>query len=879
MAAKLDPNVQFASLWASALDKYKNRTGRDLTSDVGARDIKTLDDLHSKIEQSNQEFTEFRERHARLWKAISAACMPIQLVGGLAQNVLGGAQIAPANAALGAILHLVNSAKGVSDAYDAVEDLLAQIATATQRFKQYAEVTVDEELGRLVAETMCKILEILARTEKLARRPRAQEYFRVALLGKDDKLQNLLKELRRLSSDEANFVSALSYNSTQRVEKRVEDISVHFDQSKRENASATDRQQMSAVLNEALAHRMYEIYKSIGRDRVRKTGDWIFDDPLVESWSEQRSAFLWILGDGGVGKSFLSTRLIDGFDEHKASLQSVAYFYVKNDNKSTCSVNNLLKCIAFQLAHSNSEYGSFATIVCRDQRRVRIAEDTWKALFEDYFSVNHFHGSARVIIDGIDEAPIKEQELLLKLMKRLRKKGYQNSCKLQFLILGRLEIIRQWPGNPPPYLEVSATKMSTDVVKYIKKNTKRVKLLRHKTKAERETLESRIVERLQEGAAGMFLWARLLLEEIIDQPRPSDIERLLASPPKVYQLLETIIERLVRDSKSSGNDLKDMLIWSTFATRELYLGEMKLLLELKEPVGEGLPGLESYLREDYRSLFVLDREDGQTTEDLRRMAVPSPTTGGSEGLQATGSEEDDVYSTTTDDESDNRPVFDSDLWTTKISISHSSIREYVRSTSSRVIDISPNEAHKHIALTCMHSLSDRLPLMNGLALPDQARLQEYSASNYLFHVEQLELSKMSELDIKTIASVLSSTLYERGPLARIIKARDSDDTFLAAYFSSEVNLKIRQWIARAPTHDTIPAVMEWRSSLQWSMSSLLEPMAKIIAEMWLQEAPSRIDRLYMNFYIVFLHAYQHILDVSLTNFKLYSFSIGGSNTP
>ncbi|KAL8817046.1 MAG: hypothetical protein Q9191_008221, partial [Dirinaria sp. TL-2023a] len=684
MAAKLDHNVQFASLWASALDKYKDRTGRDLSSDASARDLKTLDDLHSRIKQSNQGFTDFRERHARLWKAISAAWMPIQLVGGLAQDVLGGAQILPASAALGAILHLVNAAKGVSDAYDAVEDLLARIATATQRFKQYTEETIDEELGRLVTETMCKVLEILARTEKLARRPRAQEYFRVAFLGKDEKLQNLLKDLERLSDDEARLVSALNYSSTQRVEKTtqrtekmVEDISVQVGQSKRESESRAHSQHMSTVLGEELANRMYEIYKSIGRDRTRATGDWIFDDPLVEEWSEERSAFLWMLGAGGVGKSFLSTRIIDELESRKLPTQSVAYFYIKNDNSSTCSVNNLLKCIAFQLAHLDSEYESFAAMVCKDQRRIRIAEDTWKNLFSDYFFVEKFHGSARVIIDGVDEAPIEQQKILLGLMKDLRGKGYQNTCRLQFLILGRPEITDQWPRNPPPYVEISATKMSNDVVKYIEKNIKRVKLLRHKAKDERNALKSLIVERLKEGAAGMFLWARLMLEEIVDQPRVSDIERLLASPPRVFQLLETIIERLIRNS-SSGNDLREMLIWSTFATRELYLGEMKLLLELKEPVGEGLPGLESYLREEYRSLFVLDREDGKTTEDLRRMAVQSPMTGDSHDLRATGNEISDVSSTSSDDEQDNRLIFDSDLWTTKISINHNSIRDYIR---------------------------------------------------------------------------------------------------------------------------------------------------------------------------------------------------------
>ena len=879
MAVKLDPDVQFVNLWAKALDKYKDRTGRDLAADPSARDIKTLKDLDKKITQSNQQFSEFRQRHARLRKGISTAFGPISVVGGIAQNVLGGAQILPASAALGAILHLVNSAKGVSEAYDAVEDLLARIAAATQRFERYSKGAINDELSRLVTESMCIILGILARTEKLARRSRAQEYLRIALLGKDEKLQSLFKELERLSSDEAKLVTALSYMSSQRTaevtmrtEKGIEAISAQIGQATRKNESMIDRQQMNAILNEALGDRMSEIYRSIGRDRIQATGDWIFDDALMKKWFESKLAFLWILGVGGVGKSFLSTKIIDELERQKSPAQSVACFFVKNDNNSTCSIANLLKCVALQLADQNSEYENFAAVVCRNRKRISSADDSWKNLFENYFSVDRYYGSASIVIDGIDEAPQDQQKLLFHFMRKLQERRVRDKCRLQFLLLGRPNVTRQWPGSPPPEIEVSATKMSEDVVRYIQENIKRVKLLRHKGKDERAALKSRIVERLQEGAAGMFLWAKLMLEEIVDQPRPSGIEQALASPPSLYQLLETIIERLVKNPRSGGNDLRDILIWSTFATRELYLGEIKLLLELKEPIGEGLPGLESYLREDYRSLFVLDRQDGKTTEDLRRVAVPDAMTGADE-LQAASDEETNMSPTTSDEEPTDRRVLDSDLWTTKVSISHNIIREYIRSTKSPVIGISPMEAHKRIAITCLRSLADRLPSLKGRTLPDQKRLQEYSASSYLFHIGQLESSEMSENEIELVASLLSFVLYNPDSLARIIELREDGDKFLATYFSTKVTLNIQQWIARAPKHDMNQGLAEWRSSSQLLRSSLLRPMATAIARTWLQNKPSQADRFYINFYIAFLHAYQHLLDVSLSFFDFVTFTI------
>ena len=324
MAGAVTHNGHFASLWASALDLYERRTGRDLKSDPSIQSIKTLEDLGKKTDQSSQEFGDFRERHARLWKAISTVCAPIQMVGGVAQSVLAASQIQPAYAAFGAIFHLVQSAKGVSDAYDAVEDLLCRIGTATQRFQQYSQGDISESLGMLVTEIMCKTLEILARAEKLAKRPRAQEFFRVAFLGKDEKPNSLLRELERLSSEEARLVLALVDSSTQRMEKGIEDLNVQIGQSRTENESTTDRQRMAALLYATLSDRMYEIYRSIGRDRVHGTGEWILDDTLMEKWLEWESAFLSILGVGGIGNSYLSGSIIDELEKRKVPYQSVA---------------------------------------------------------------------------------------------------------------------------------------------------------------------------------------------------------------------------------------------------------------------------------------------------------------------------------------------------------------------------------------------------------------------------------------------------------------------------------------------------------------------------------------------------------------------------
>ncbi|KAG7009436.1 hypothetical protein G7Y79_00002g005510 [Physcia stellaris] len=831
----------FPKLWASALKLYQKGTGRDLQSDPHTLSIQSLEDLRDKIEKSNTDFTGFREKHERFWKVLSAVCAPIQVMGGLARDVAAATQIVPACAAFGAIFYLITAAKGVSEAYDDVEGLLARIAGTINRFEVYDQGTIDQSLGMLVAETMCKILEILGRAEKLARRSRTQEYFRNALLGKDEKLKGLLDDLERLSSEEARLVLALDHTSNQRIEKAVGELHMQISQSNADTNTESERREIYAALDGELSDRMYKIYNSIRRDRTRSTSDWILEDPMMQAWLGKSSAFLWILGVGGIGKSFLSARIIGELDECKAPAESVAYCYIKNDNQSSGSINTILRCIAFQLAMQNNEYRSFVTIVCKDHARLRVSEDTWENLFEAYFLNDHCHGGARVVIDGVDETSPQQQSVLFRLMQKLYRQPPQRNCRLQFLLLGRPEIVAQWPDSAPAYVEVTPLKMSKDVRRYVKENITRVKLLESRdiAKGERKALRQLIIERLQQSASGMFLWVKLMLDEIMFQPRPSDIRRILESPPSLIQLLDNILERIVKDPSGSGKDLKEILLWTSFAQRELYLGEIKLILELNEPVGEGLPGLETYLREDYRSLFVLERTDGKTTEDLRRIAAFSHKDGNARGLDTSSDDdsgeemdnESDYHSDgeSTDEELDHGRPFNSDLSTTKVRIGHSMIREYMtrgHSKKNNAINVDPVQAHTHIAMTS----SSR----SGT------------------------VATMCQDDVDAIAFRLSFIMYDSEALSRIVRPGDDADNFLTTIFADEVVSKLQQWIALAHPPQGSLAELQWRNSAPSSIIALLSPLANIIAKSWLQEMPMKgqTGRKYINFNIAFLHAYQ-----------------------
>lgn len=139
------------------------------------------------------------------------------------------------------------------------------------------------------------------------------------------------------------------------------------------------------------------------------------------------------------------------------------------------------------------------------------------------------------------------------------------------------------------FIEVSASKNSVDIKNYISKSIGRVKALKlpHIPQAERKKLRTEIIDKLEEGANGMFLWVNLMLDQIYNTSRPSDIVKALkAAPQELDKMIRHVFERIATDPSVSKADLNEILVWVTCAQERLRLGEMDTILKLRPPIGE-----------------------------------------------------------------------------------------------------------------------------------------------------------------------------------------------------------------------------------------------------------------------------------------------------
>jgi hypothetical protein len=217
--AMADEALDFDTLWNSALANYLTSTHRSIEDQGLLKDLHNPEDLRAKLEADEANFGTFRKKHAKIYNTLTAAVRPFMTLADVAQSVISATPIAPASTVLGAVLFLIKSAEGVSDAYDSIESLLQRLTSFSLRLDEYVGAGMNSSLQRNAINILTCLLEVLARSEHVVKEGRWKKYLGVALLGKDDKIQGLLKNLESLFVEEGRLVAAITYATNQRVEK------------------------------------------------------------------------------------------------------------------------------------------------------------------------------------------------------------------------------------------------------------------------------------------------------------------------------------------------------------------------------------------------------------------------------------------------------------------------------------------------------------------------------------------------------------------------------------------------------------------------------------------------------------------------------------
>ncbi|KAI6375402.1 hypothetical protein MCOR25_002968 [Pyricularia grisea] len=535
---------------------------------------------------------------------------------------------------------------------------------------------------------------------------------------------------------------------------------------------------------------------------------------------------------------------------------SVAYFFVKENNKDLRNANNILKTLAWQLCEQDAYFKAHVAAACKGNKNPTFTpEDTWENLFLGYYnSKEPVPTKATIIIDGLDEAPRETRQILLGFLKRLVSATRSTDrVSIQFAVVGRNDLRNdmEFTRQEKFYLiKVDKTKNQNDIDSYVRRRLEDVEILRRmrkmkpRGKQDANAAGARIKKRILAGADGVFLWARLLIKMILNKDL-AQIEEILREPPETLDdMIESVLDRMASDKDLGHQLLRKMLLYVVYVQRPLRFGELNEFLSLpdRKPnllLWERTRGVLSAV---FDLRFPGDQDPDEIEDDDEENELGgSDDDKGKDDESDQSDDEDGGFDFTGDDEGEDTSADDNDnqqifapiashrlrtSWEvqlrrqntttqyqtylndaqikTEITFCHARFKDYLqregrsRNRNKLVHAIIPETERVHIEITmmCLEVF------MLEYSLKDHSKYLVDYPLNYLgFHLRRVDLGQVSDLEfVKVVKGLYWLFGTERGATCFILANQDydldgtrsSESAFSRNWVTSVENLKLVQ---------------------------------------------------------------------------------------
>ncbi|MBE3047691.1 hypothetical protein IMZ48_35310, partial [Candidatus Bathyarchaeota archaeon] len=451
------------------------------------------------------------------------------------------------------------------------------------------------------------------------------------------------------------------------------------------------------------------------------------------------------------------------------SLHSLAYFFFRENNPETRSVNQALRDIAYQLSEDDAFYGNELLRKLGSRDDIKTIPSAFRSLFNTPCTTDTRTRSIYLFLDGVDEAEQVEMDDLLRLLAEVPSR-YQ-STRIQVALVGRnvmsetisMFLDEQGTGESLRTIHVTHESIAPDVRAYIIDELRRSRVLRRSRPQFKEEVAQRMIKQVD----GLFILARFMVSEINQKTHPRMILQSLSEyPPEINGMLHKVMEQLSATlAEAHAADLNEALMWVTCAEQTLTLEQIELILELR--FGDKPFNLEETLRSQYSCFFHLTRDDGLTTADLyQRHADQNPThdsprrssrSPSSSRSRDRSQDSPDLFEQPVDTD------FNSNKKTTTVMFYHASISEFLRDDMSNgvkakggpAIGFDLAKARLHVLKTGLRILLEPKSFRRS---PKDGPMWRYATWYWQEHLSCADKSKISPEDKKYIGHCLHKLL-------------------------------------------------------------------------------------------------------------------------
>ena len=337
-------------------------------------------------------------------------------------------------------------------------------------------------------------------------------------------------------------------------------------------------------------------YIAVQRARVAQSGEWLLRKESFMNWKNGTTPnrIFWVKGRPGSGKSVLAGLVIDML---KAEGLSCSYFFFKSENRSKCRLSTCLRSLAFQMASLDD--GVRDNLLELKNDGVDIDHEDTSALWRVFFLSEIFERKLAQhywVIDAFDGCT--DPTHFLGLLSKL-----DPSLHLRIFITSRDNPELESRFSVPTEECLSAISIEAH------ETLSDLKLLVEPVVSSLDVLDldekASLAQRILNKANGSFIWTTLVLDEVRNVHRKTEIARVLDEVPPSMKASYRRTLHLMSLERYSKDLVREILTWTSCAPRPMSVGE--LLGALKLHFGEDIVNIERAIGVRCGQLIFIDQ--------------------------------------------------------------------------------------------------------------------------------------------------------------------------------------------------------------------------------------------------------------------------------
>ncbi|KAI9856968.1 MAG: hypothetical protein M1813_008684 [Trichoglossum hirsutum] len=304
------------------------------------------------------------------------------------------------------------------------------------------------------------------------------------------------------------------------------------------------------------------------RTRLQGTCDWIWVNPTFVEWNEQLSIsasdrLLCIYGTHGCGKTVLASSIVDRLE----SKRQQTLFFPFSITANRQGLDALVRTFLWQLLQESSDQEGLEIVQDLMQGGPPSLSDLWDTFNRVAELVAR---PVYCVIDGVDECDDSTQILSNRILELLA--AHSN---FRAVLLGRSHALQSATGTTQK-IEVTPKLINRDIDAFIGAEIDESEVLRL------PELRDPVFKSLQEKSDGMFLWVKLMIDDLRKSATLFEVtERLSGLPRGLEEAYRHRFLRLVRELDHFQLSLaRKVLTFTIVSFRPLELEELQYALAI-----------------------------------------------------------------------------------------------------------------------------------------------------------------------------------------------------------------------------------------------------------------------------------------------------------